>query len=210
MSNKYLFYILIAVCVALVGLTGGSAYLANQMLAKQSKKLVQLRLQSQDISQQKINLSRAEQDIAKYSSLETVAKTIVPQDKDQAEAVRELVNIAQSSGISLSSVTFSASTLGSAKAPTTGASGTATPVVPQASKLTQVTPVAGIPGVYDLQINVTQSSDAPVTYNSFITFLSRLESNRRTAQVSSINLLPDAKNPSVLTFTLTIDEYIKP
>jgi hypothetical protein len=209
MSNKYVFFALIAVIIVLVAATGGGAYEADQLLSKQSAKLVNLKLNDKDLSQQKLSLVRAESDITKYAPLETVAKTIVPQDKDQAEAVREIVNIAAASGISLSSITFSASTLGQTKAiaPSNGVAA----VIPQASnKPTQVTPVVGIPGVYDLQINIQQSSDSPVSYNNFITFLTNLEANRRTSQVSTVNLLPDAKNHGQLTFTLTLDEYLKP
>ncbi len=210
MSNKYVFFALIAATVLLVAATGGGAYEANQLLTKQSAKLVALKLQEKDVGAQKTSLTRAQADITKYSSLENIAKAIVPQDKDQAEAVREIVNIADSSSISLSSITFSASTLGQTRA-VPGVNGAAPTVVPQASSaLTQVTPVVGIPGVYDLQINIQQSTDAPVSYNNFIDFLTKLEANRRTAQVSTINLTPDTKNPGQLTFTLTLDEYIKP
>jgi hypothetical protein len=209
MSNKYVFFGLIAAVVILVFATGGGAYEANQLLAKQSTRLVALKLKDKDLTAQKLSLVRAEQDITKYAPLETVAKTIVPQDKDQAEAVREIVNIGSGSGISLSSITFSASTLGQARAiaPVNGVAGVA--ALPS-TKLTQVTPVVGIPGVYDLQINLQQSADSPVSYDSFINFLTKLEGNRRTAQVSSINLQPDPKNHSRLTFTLTLDEYLKP
>jgi hypothetical protein len=209
MSNKYVFFALIAVCVLLVTGTGGGAYEANQLLSKQSAKLVNLKLQNKDLNSQKLSLTRAQSDITKYATLESIAKTVVPQDKDQAEAVREIVNIAKASGISLSSITFSASTLGQTKAVPAGNGVSA--ITPQAtSKLTQVTPVVGIPGVYDLQINIQQSTDSPVSYNSFIDFLTKLEANRRTAQVSTINLSPDSKNHSQLTFTLTLDEYLKP
>jgi hypothetical protein len=209
MSNKYVFFILITVCTVLVAATGGGAYEANQLLAKQSAKLVSLKLQSKDLGQQKLSLTRAQSDINKYSALETIAKTIVPQDKDQAQAVREIVNIAGASGISLSGITFLASTLGQTKA-APAANGVAGTVVPKSSALTQVTPVVGIPGVYDLEINVQQSNDSPVSYDSFIQFLTKLEANRRTAQVSTINIIPDPKNHGLLTFTLTLDEYLKP
>jgi len=49
-----------------------------------------------------------------------------------------------------------------------------------------------------------------VQYASFINFLSALEHNRRTAQISAITLQPSTNNPNLLAFTLTLNEYIKP
>jgi hypothetical protein len=98
----------------------------------------------------------------------------------------------------LSSITFPTSTLGSISA---GASN---------PNLTQLLPVAGISGVYELQITITQDSSSRIPYSQFITFLSKLEQNRRTAQVSSITVQPDAQHPNNVAFTLIINEFIKP
>jgi hypothetical protein len=122
----------------------------------------------------------------------------VPQDKDQAETVQEIVSLAAKSGIpQLSSITFPPSSLGEPGAKT-------------AKGLTQVTPVSGIPGVYDLPITITQDNTAEVPYNSFLTFLTNLEQNRRTALVSSVSVVPDQTNPALISFTIIVDEYIKP
>lgn len=151
------------------------------------------------MADQQVQLTKVKKDIATYSELNTIAKSVVPQDKDQAEAVREIVNLAAQSGIpKLSSIAFPPSTLGGGAA------------TKKTGALTQVTPVKGIPGVYDLQITVTQANTDLVPYGNFIAFLSRLEQNRRTAQVSSINVQPDQKSPGKISFTLVIDEFIKP
>jgi hypothetical protein len=70
--------------------------------------------------------------------------------------------------------------------------------------------VPNIPGVYQLQITVEGDSSKPVQYNSFLNFLTALEHNRRTAQVSTVSIAPSASNPNLLSFTLTLEEYIKP
>lgn len=198
MDSKKLHLVLVAGLVLLgIGIFAG-AYEANALLVKQSHDLADLKTTDQVTAQQKTKLAQDKKDIAKYDDLNTIAKTVVPQDKDQAEAVREIVKLASESGISkLSSIAFPPSTLGGAKVKTSAG-------------LTQVTPVKGIPGVYDLQITITQANTDLVSYNSFTTFLSRLEQNRRTAQVSNINVQPDPKNPSQVAFTLVIDEFIKP
>jgi hypothetical protein len=176
----------------------GSAYWANSMLGSKSDELVKLKAAKEAAAQQESKLVQAKQDIQRYGELNEIAKSVVPQDKDQAKTVNEIVNLANQSGISrLSSVAFPPSTLGGAKLKTS-------------KGITQVTPVKGMAGVYTLQITITQASADPVPYSSFIDFLSRLERNRRTAQVSSINVQPDSERPDMVSFTLVIDEFIKP
>ena len=212
MNSKRVFFVMIGVLVVLAAAIGGGAYAGSQMLEAKAKVLSGKKLQSKVLAQEQVSLAKAKKDVAKYQSLETIAKTIVPQDKDQAEAVREITNLAAQSGITLSSITLPASTLGTS-APTSPSSSSSSSSVSATSPktdLTQLIPVKGIPGVYSLQITVATNSDSPVPYSSFIEFLGRLEQNRRTSQVSTISLQPDSKNPSQVSFTLTIDEYIKP
>lgn len=195
MNSKRLFFVLVAVLVLLLAGIFLSAREANSLLGQKSKQLAGLKSQDQAATAEKAQLAKDKKDLAQYADLNQIAKTVVPQDKDQAEAVREIVNLASSSGIpKLSAISFPASTLGGSKS----------------GGLTQVTPVKGIPGVYDLQITVTQANTDLVPYANFTKFLSGLEQNRRTAQVSSITVQPDTKNPGLVSFTLVIDEFIKP
>lgn len=199
MDSKKLYFGLIGLLVILgVGLILGAKE-ADSMLGGQSNKLVALKASDLATGAQETQLLQDKKDIAKYSDLNTIAKSVVPQDKDQAAAVREISDIAAASGIpQLSSVTFAPSTLG-------GTTAVKTP-----NGLTQVTPVKDIPGVYDLEITITQASTSYVSYDSFISFLKGLEQNRRTAEVTSINILPNQKDASQVSFTLVVDEYIKP
>jgi hypothetical protein len=200
MDAKKAHYGLIALLVLLFAGLLFSADEANAMLTAKSHELTDLKAKKQAAEAGKLQLVKDKKDITKYDSLNTIAKSVVPQDKDQAEAVREIVNLAGKSGIpQLSSITFPASTLG---------------VVTKGKKtsggVTQVTPVKSISGVEDLQITITQDNTAEVPYANFIKFLSRLEQNRRTAVVSSITVQPDQKSPGQVSFTLVIDEFIKP
>ena len=213
MNSKKLYYILVGVLVLCgLGLVFGARE-ANSLLEAQSQKLVSLKASDQATAEQKTQLTQDKKDIATYSDLNTIAKSVVPQDKDQAEAVREIVNLASASGISqLSSITFPPSTLG-ATTPSSASAGTSTTTTKSANPkaITQVTPVKDIPGVYDLQITVSQASGKDeVSYGSFLSFLQKLEQNRRTAEVSSITVQPDSKDPNLVSFTLVIDEFIKP
>lgn len=209
MNSRRVFYLMTAGIIMLVIAILGSTYMAGSMLEKRAATLHDLKLKNRVLSEEKTGLIKARQDIAKYSSLEKIAKTIVPQDKDQAQTVREIVKLANLSGINPSSITFPASTLGAAATPTTS-SGTTASGASRAGNLTQLTPVKGMTGLYVLPITIQQDSSAPVPYDRLIEFLSRLEQNRRTAQVSSIVLQPSTVDRNKLSFTLTVDEYIKP
>ncbi len=212
MNSKRLYYVLICLIALLGACIIAVGYKADGMFKKQSESLLDQKALSLALSEKQQQLIKDKRDIKAYTELNAVAKAIVPQDKDQALTIREIINLAKQSGIPrLSSVTFPASNLGIATAPTTGTSSTTT-VAPKVanSNLTQLTPVKGIPGVYNLQITVQQVEKDAVSYNTFIAFLERLEQNRRTAQVSNISIIPSKKNPDLVSFTLIIDEYIKP
>lgn len=202
MTSKRLYYILLStVGLLAIGLVGG-AYGANTVLQQQSKAVVDARSKSAALDEQQLQLTKAKASIEKYKDVSTIAKSIVPTDKDQAQTVREIVKIAEANGIKLATITFPSSTLGG----TPGAAAAAG----AAADLSQLKAAKGISGVYTLQITVQSDAKAAPTYQQFTTFLSSLERNRRTALVSAIALQPDTKNPDRVSFTLTIDEYIKP
>lgn len=199
MKARQLYYLLLTCCCLAVISLVGVAYGANKLLGQQANKLSSLRAIGEADGLQQSSLVKDKKDINKYNELNIIAKSVVPQDKDQAQAVREIVKIASSSGISqLSSITFPSSTLGvtSSGSPSAGQ--------------TQLTPVKDIKGVFNLQITITQDQGDSVPYQDFLAFLSGLEQNRRTAQVSSITVTPDDKNPNKVSFTLVVNEFIKP
>ncbi len=193
LSAQKLYYLLVAsVCSGLVLLLLG-AYGANSFLKSKSSIVRDARLQVMVLEEKQKQLSKARADIQVYQTQADIARHIVPQDKDQAQTVREIVSIADQYGIKLGSITFPSSTLGDAKV-----------------KNSQLQPVKNIPGVLSLEINVQSASNSPTTYAVFIDFLDALEHNRRTALVKGITLLPDTAHPGKLTFTLVLNEYVKP
>lgn len=205
MTNKRLRWLLIGLLGLLFVALVTSTYEANSLFESQASKLIILKAKSLALASEQQSLIQAKKDIATYSNLEKIAKSVVPQDKDQAEAVREIVNIAASYSVSLSTVSFPASTLGSYVDPVV-----ASTIKSSGSSLSQLTPVKNISGVYQLQITVVGDPTKPVAYDKFISFLSALEHNRRTAQVISIAIQPNTANRSLLTFSLILNEYIKP
>jgi hypothetical protein len=216
MNSKRLYYILVGTIVLLAMALLVGAYGVNSLLTSHSKTLTSKKAKSLALQREQLSLAAAQKSVKTYSGLEKIAQSVVPEDKDQAETVRQIVNIAAANGISLSAINFPASSLGSGIAST--ASGTTAPPASatpstansSAGKLSQLQPVKNIPGVYVLQITVQSDANKPVQYSSFINFLNALEHNRRTALISGITLQPNADNPSLLTFTLTLNEYIKP
>jgi len=218
--SKRLYYLLVGlVGLLIIGLVVG-AYGTNQLLASRAVKVTSLKAKSLALSQEQLSLANAKKEVKKYSGLLEIAQTVVPEDKDQAEAVREIVNIAAAnniSGVSLQQITFPASTLGAGAAGTASVGAGVAASTPSAasanssaSKLSQLVPVKNIAGVYDLLITVQSDPNKPVAYTSFVNFLSGLEHNRRTAQISTITLQPNVNNANLLSFTLTLNEYIKP
>jgi hypothetical protein len=211
MTPKRAYYGLLALLILLMVAVLGSTYGVNALLSGQSNKLVSLKTKLAGLNQQQTDLSTAKNDIAKYSPLYNIAKVIVPENKDQAETVRQIVQLAARNGVNLASITFPSSSLG---ASTTTTNGTSTTTVATGGNpaLSQLVPVPKIPGVYNLQITVASATTtgAQATYPQFIGFLSSLENNRQTALVSSISIEPNAQDRSHLSFTLTLNIYIKP
>jgi hypothetical protein len=198
-TSKRLFFVL---CAVLVLLTAGSIagmVVGDKKLQQKSDRLVALKTESMALQAQQQSLIQAKKDVQKYSELEKIAKTIVPQDKDQARTVREIVKIADSTRIKISNISFPSSTLGQvgAKAPTSGGA-------------TQVKPVVGISGVYEMEITIQSDTNVPVAYPNLLSFLQKLEQNRRTAHVISLTVNPSTIDRNKVTFGLVLDVYIKP
>lgn len=188
------------------------------MLEEKSKKLSTLKLQSRVANDQLASLAAAKKDVAQYAYFKTVAKTVLPNDKDQAQAVLDIFQLASESGISIQSITFPTSTLGLA-IPTTGQAAASAVGAPSSSVLSQAKPVAGINGLYSIELAIAPESgdkvppDKQVTYPKMLDFLNRLEHNRRTAQITQVRIQPQGTNaaPSpYINFSLSVNIFIKP
>lgn len=216
MNSKRMHVLMIGCVVVLFGGLLAVIYFGDQILQTKSKKLVELKLDNKVIDEQQIALRQANKDIEKYAELDKIARQIVPQDKDQAKTVREIMKIAEQSGIKLSAINFPASNLGQATpkaAPSSDDSNKNsgnTPAKPTTPPVTQVKPADGVPGLYTMEITIQQDSNKPIPYSRLIDFLSRLENNRRTAQVTSVTIQPNTQDRSKLTFNLIVNVYIKP
>lgn len=204
MNNRITHLIHLSIVAFMLGVFGFSVIKVSSNINTQTNALQKSKAKSIALNEKVQSLTSSKQDIKKYSELSRIAKTVVPADKNQAEAVREIVNIAAVNSISVGSITFPASSLGS--------SSSSTNIVTTGNKstLSQLKPVANIPGVYQLTINVTGDPNKPVAYDKFVGFLNGLEKNRRTAQVTSVSINPSNDKPGDISFNLSLNEYIKP
>lgn len=219
MNSKHVYLLMIGFCILLLGGLFGSAYGIQGLLHTKSTELVGLKAKLTALNQQQGGLVQAKKDIVTYTGLYDIAKVVVPENKNQAETVRQIVKLASANSVKLGSISFPSSTLGnasqagatsSAPVPATTPPPANSPSKTSGAALSQLVPVLGVAGVYVMQINVSSDSNYPSTYTQLISFLSALEQNRLTAQVTSLNINPEANTSDKFSFILTLNSYIKP
>ncbi len=211
MTSKRLFYVLCITLLLLSCISIGGAVIGNMYIKQEAQTIVALKAEGLALDEQSRSLVQAKKDIKKYEELERISKSIVPQEKDQARTVREIIVLAEQSGVPISSITFPDSNLGQASAKsTTSSAGNAASATTASSATTQVKPVDGIPSVFQLEISIQSESAQPVPYKSMLNFLSKLEQNRRTAHITSLSVTPYDNDRNRVTFNLNVNAYIKP
>jgi hypothetical protein len=181
-------------------------------LGEKSRAMVKLKVENQTTNDRLNNLEQAKKEVEKYAYFKQVAKTVIPSDKNQAQTILEINQMAKQAGIGIQSITFPASTLG------TGAAAVKTDATKTSSAstaITQAKPVPGIAGLYSLQLIIAPesgkdvSAGRQVTYPKMLDFFKRIENNRHTAQITQISIQP-ATDSQALSFTLIINIFIKP
>lgn len=199
MNSKKLYLSLLATMFVLGAASIAGVYYGDKMLHASSKKLYDLKAESLKLSEQQTTLVKAKDDIERYKEIESIARTVVPQEKDQARTVRELIAIGNRTGVKISNISFSSSTLGTVdkKKKTT-----------EDSNATQLTPVEGIAGVSEMEINLQTDNTTYIPFTTLLTFLKELEQNRRTSQVKSLTVTPLANNRERVTFSAVLSVYI--
>lgn len=212
MNSKKFRLILVGVFALSILIFVGLCVQGLALLQSKSAQVVDLKLKNKTAEAQLSNLESSKKDIEKYSYFKSVASSVIPNDKDQAQAVLEILDLAKASGFGIQSISFPTSSLGlkAAQAPTTG---TALPTT--SNTISQATPVVGIPGLYSVQINISPLSNAQipvsqqVTYAKMLDFLNRIENNRRTSQVAQVSIQPGSVN-TPFNFNLVTNIFIKP
>lgn len=213
-TPKKLRFILIAVLLLSAIVFLAITSYGMKSLNVKSQELVDAKLKNRTVEAQLTSLELAKKQVEKYTYFNDVAKTVIPNDKDQAQAVLDIFKLANQSGIPINSITFPASNLGVRAAPAsaTGAGSTT-------SAISQAKAVEGIKGLYSLELTIAPqngpqiSTSRAATYAKFLDFLQRLERNRRTAQVAQVSIQPQL-SPSGevrnINFSLSVNIFIRP
>jgi len=215
MNNKQLRMVLLGLLGLLILLFAALSYLGVSQINKKGQKVVDLKLQNVVLESQIENLVQAKKEISQYVYFKSIANSVIPNDKDQAQAVLDLTQMAQESGILIQNITFPSSNLGVRSTE----SNSSTSSKSSSSTISQAKPVSGIKGLYSLETVVTPQtgtnipSKYQVSYAKLHDFLSRIENNRRTAQITQVVITPltngTEQNP-IINFTLTINIFVKP
>ena len=200
--NRYLVFGFIGGLI----LSGFMLNYAANWLTESSVELTSLRTEVAQLDKKRADLDIASQVLSDQQvSIETLEK-VVPTEKDQARVIKELYAIAAQAGISIESVGFPASTLGS-EAPKPAPTTTTDPAQTQNSQdtsqqttqkaptsISQATPVKDIPGLQSIEITLgtLNSTSLPVNsgvrYSEMISFIRLVEHNQRTMQIKSIGI----------------------
>ena len=204
MTSKRIFYVMVGVAVVLVALAAFVTYTGRNLIIKEGEKLVSLKLENEVLGRRGDALIQAKNDIISYAELEQLARTVVPQDKDQARTVVDIVRMAREAGVTnIAAIEFPQSLLGEI-ARGSKSSKTVDP------NLTQLTALTSPKGVYSMEIRITGDDENPIPYRPLVNFLAKLEKNRRTAQVTNISITPDDEDRRLISFSLTLTTYVKP
>jgi hypothetical protein len=203
MTAKRLYFAMLGAIALLVALSAGGTYFTHKLLQSEGDKLLELKLEQAVLDKQSTALTQAKKDIAEYEDLETIAKSIVPQEKDQARTVLEIIKLAREAGIAISSIDFPESLLGEV-----AAKGKSAKTVD--NNTTQLTPLEKPKGLFVMDISVNSDADKPVSYSQLLDFLRKLEKNRRTAQVVDLSIKPSEEDRNLVTFSLVINSYVRP
>lgn len=180
--------------------------LSFSMLGKQSQKLVNYKLYNHTAQTQLANLPDVKKQVEKYGFFNDVAKTVLPSDKDQAQAVQDIYEMANQSGLAIQNLSFPASTLGGTASKADSAS--------VQSVISQATPVSGIAGLYSIPLKITPQTgpavpaDQKVSYAKFLDFLDHIEKNRRTAQITNVDVTQTPTGD--FSFVITVNLFLKP
>jgi hypothetical protein len=212
MNAKKFYYASLGAVILLLLLLCGSIYYMNIYLQKGSSTLVQAKLESRVDEEREKYYLQAKKDLEKYKDISATLIKVLPKDKDQAKAVAEIGRIADETGIEIKQISFPSSTLGEKKvaATTTTTPSSSTPATPSAPSVTQSKPVDGVSGVLgiDTQVQFISTDNKKLTYPQLISFLERIEKNRRTMQVSAISITP--KDSNQIDAAISIRIFVKP
>lgn len=204
-AKKFNLILIVILIASSLGAVATSIY-ALGVYEKRSLNLVNTKLEIVGVNTKIDNASVQKAEITKNKNTLDLLQKIVPKSKDQALAVAELQAIADENNVSIGSLAFPSSELGTNK--NSGGS---------SEKITQTKTIEGISGVLGIELSVSQlnrklaPSGTGINYGQLIKLLESIERNRRTMQIKNIQIQPIQKNNSVVGYnpTITINLFVK-
>lgn len=191
MTPKKLFYVMLVVLIATLGMTAVGVYLVDGYLEEQSSIIGVLKAEDELLSTELINTQKTIENLKTYSYVDVKADKILPNTKNQSEAILLINTIGNEVGVGIKSFVF----LGTDDKP---------------SEKSQTEPLAGAKGILVFPVQVSFEA----TYSQTINWLKLAERNQRKMQVSSINMAIleldgeyDPANP--LSVTIGINAYVE-
>lgn len=228
MNAKKLHYgLLILVGLAVIG-SAFTVWYASNWLTERSSDLVEAKLEGFTLEEQQLQAFTAQKALNDYADLRSVVKEVAPKEKEQEKIIAELYKIAGENNISIQSLAFASSSLGTKEkaAPTPvpteeGADAPESPAAPATptpakNTITQTEKIDGLTGVVGLQIQpggIAEVADSTtgrlrangLSYETILNFLDALERNRRQMIIDQISITPiPGPDSSVLGYTLNL------
>jgi hypothetical protein len=191
----------------------------NIWLSKKADGLVTLKLETVGLEEKQLVNQKAANYLKENEATRDLLEKIVPKSKDQAKTIAELLKISEEIGVTINTITFPASELGSSSAGKTVVGTTPVAAATNATAITQAKPVANIPGLLGIEVSLSQidrrgsASGSGVTYKQLLGFLEAVEKNRRTMQIKTLQISPlksATGSISGYALTLTMNIFVKP
>lgn len=191
MTPKKLFYVMLVMLLVTLGLTTVGIYFVDSYLEGESTTIGVLKADDELLSIELINAQRTIDNLETYSYVDVEANKILPNTKNQSEAILLINTIGNEVGVNTDSFIF----LGTDGKP---------------SEKSQTEPLAGTKGILVFPVQV--KFDA--TYSQTISWLKLAEKNQRKMQVSSITMgvreIDGEYSPAdPLSVTISINAYVE-
>lgn len=188
---KKVFIVMLSALVASVLLTGGGLYMADRYLADQAETISDLRADDEILSVDLINSQRMREELKKYSYLDEVSDEILPDTKNQSEAILLINTMGKDAGINIDSYSFIST-------------------VDKPGDKTQTEQLKDAPDILTFPITVKFTS----SYSQIISWLELAEKNQRKMQVSSVNITPSLDDdgniiPSRFVSSIVVNAYVE-
>lgn len=193
MTTKKAHYGLLGLLVLVIVAIGLAMYFSRVFLKSNSDSLVNAKLELYKIDETEYIYRKNQAILQENQETADILASVLPQEKDQAKAVREITQIASDNGLSVKAIRFPGSDLVITNKPVaaqTQGSTTTPQATPSGPTISQAKPVNGLNNVLGIAVEVeltSARSGAQISTDQVLSFLQQIENNRRNIRVTSIN-----------------------